>query len=222
MDLNTCRALCKSAFKENIKPAFYLQSFALLLLLSYYFLPATKFIWNGVSELKKEYGLFFIALVPVICGGFIPLLILLYKRKIKRDQIFSNILFCVFFWSYRGTEINFLYDFFAYLFGDSTQPMVIIKKVLCDQFIYSFLWSGPTAAVLFKWKANKFIWATTLKDLNMKFFKEEMAATIFAIWLVWIQAVNIIYILPLELQYVMFNIVLCFFSLILSSIQKDS
>jgi hypothetical protein len=192
------------------------------LILSYFFLPSTQFIWDWITSLKKEYGLFFIATVPIICGGLIPLIFHYLQNKISKQFIFHHVIFCIVFWGYRGTEINYLYDFFAYIFGDSTTVSVIVKKVLCDQFIYSLFWSGPTAAVVFKWKANDFNFKSTKKELNKYFFTVEMGATIFSLWLVWIPAVTLIYILPLELQYTMFNIVLCFYSFILSSIQKNT
>jgi hypothetical protein len=222
MNFNNCIKLCKHAFRENVFPAIYLQCFAIILVSSYYFIPQTKSFWSLFTQVKDELGIFFIAGMPILCGGFIPLFILIYQKKVAKQVITANIIFCILFWGYRGTEINYLYEFFAYLFGDSTNIDVIVKKVLCDQFIYSFLWSGPTAAIAFKYKANDFNWFKTKQQLNMRFFTEEMAATIFSIWMIWIPAVTIIYTLPLELQYIMFNIVLCFFSLILSSIQKNN
>jgi hypothetical protein len=48
-----------------------------------------------------------------------------------------------------------------------------------------------------------------------------MPSIIISIWAVWIPTVSIVYSLPLALQFPLFNIVLCFWSLMLTTLSKE-
>ena len=212
---------CKKAFRANILPAIILQAFALLLLFSYYYLPATRKVWESIGDLKDHLGWIFAIIFSTIFGAWIPYLALLCQKKIVVGQRFKVFLFYTAFWAYSGLEVDLFYNYMGFLFGDQQDAVSITKKVLCDQFIYSFLWTGPRTAILFLWKDLDFNLGATIKRMNRDFFWGQMPAYIFSIWLVWIPAVSIIYSLPMNLQFPMFNIVLCFFVLLVSSLQKE-
>ena len=109
---------------------YFLQLFALLLIFSYYYFPYSRSLWDGIAQIKEDMELWFIILVPVFCGGIIPFICLYIPGKISPNYVISNIIFCILFWGYRGAEVNYLYEFLAYCFGDSTQALIILKKVL--------------------------------------------------------------------------------------------
>jgi hypothetical protein len=52
------------------------------------------------------------------------------------------------------------------------------------------------------------------------FLRENLPAALCATWIVWLPAVAVIYSLPPALQIPLFNIVLCFFSLLYAALTR--
>jgi hypothetical protein len=71
------------------------------------------------------------------------------------------------------------------------------------------------------WRESNFNRLQTLTSLKVSFFNEKLPATIFSTWIVWLPAVTLIYMMPPALQLPLFNLVLCFFVLLLSALNKD-
>jgi hypothetical protein len=211
----------KKAFRENLVPGVVLQTFALALVLSFYFLPVTRQFWDSVAELKVKLGLAFPVIFTSLCGGLIPFGILAFKGKIVSAVWWKTFWFYLIFWAYRGSEVDLFYQLMTHVFGDQQTFGIVAKKVMVDQFVYSFLWTGPTTAILFEWKNEAFNLASTYRKLDRLFWLQTMPSFIFSIWIVWLPAVTVIYCLPQNLQFPLFNIVLVFFVLLVSSLKKD-
>ena len=94
------------------------------------------------------------------------------------------------------------------------------RKVLLDQFVYNTFWAAPVAALAFLWKESAFSWRAMTSKLDFDFFTFSIPVTLMSTWAVWIPAVAIIYCLPPPLQIPLFNLVLCFWVLVLSFISK--
>src|SRR5436190_1344075 len=70
----------------------------------------------------------------------------------------SHGLFYLLFWAYRGFEVDMFYRFQGVLFGTTPTFLVVAKKVLFDQLVYTLMWTTPTITMLFHWKAHHFAW----------------------------------------------------------------
>lgn len=211
--------IIKKSIRENAAPGIILWIFAIFILALYYFYLPSRIVFDYISNLKKQYGIVYALMSTAVFAGLIPYTYLLIAGKLKNNK-FKDFLFYIFFWAWRGAEVDLLYRFQAWLFGDETTVSVLVKKVLVDQFGYSAFWAIPIMAIFYNWKACGY----NFRDLqyNSEFFKIHIPPMLISCWLVWIPAVTIVYALPLSLQVPMFNIVLCFFVLLIEIINRES
>ncbi|MFA7256159.1 MAG: hypothetical protein WC047_01105 [Kiritimatiellales bacterium] len=208
------------AARKNFCPGILLQSFALTLVLLYYFNPATRNFLLKIPEIKQRMGLFFPALSTAFFGGLIPFLFLLIRKEIPQGRRIPHLLFMLGFWAVLGLSIDALYKGQAVLFGDQNDAATIIKKVLVDQFVFSVLWSAPFTAFAMHWKEHDFSFRAAKNAFSRKIITRNIPSILIALWGVWIPAVAIIYSLPLALQFPLFNIVLCFWSLLITTLNN--
>ena len=79
--------ICKNAAKANIVPGIILQTFALSLVLGYYYVPAINTFFEQISEIKKQYGYTFSAISTGFFGGVLPFFILYKTKQIPKGFI---------------------------------------------------------------------------------------------------------------------------------------
>ena len=136
--------------------------------------------------------------------------------------MWSWCLFFVFYWMWRGIEVDAFYRLQDWMFGNALDWQTVVTKVAVDQFIYCPLWSAPVTTVCYGWKDGGFTWDAFRRQFTRRLFTYEIPSVLLAIWLVWIPATSIIYSLPLLLQIPLFNLVLCFFVLLVSVLGKKT
>jgi hypothetical protein len=209
-----------TAARKNLGPGLLLQGFALAMVLLYYFNPTIHQQLLKIPEIRQRLGIFFPMLGTAFFGGVIPFVFMAVRRDIVRRQYVPQLLFLTGFWAINGVLINLLYQLQTALFGDSPTAVTIVKKVLVDQFVFSVFWSAPFAAVAMKWKQCGFSFRETREQLSFKTLSIEVPTVLISLWGVWIPAVAIVYSLPLALQFPLFNIVLCFWSLLLTALNQ--
>jgi hypothetical protein len=211
-----------SAAKKNIGPGLLLQGFALTLVLFYYFHEPTRQFLMKIPEIQQWMGLLFPILVTALFGGVIPCLFLIARKEIPKERHLSEMLFMIGFWGLMGLCINALYIALAHLFGNDPDAATIIKKVLVDQFVWCVVFIAPVTTLAMLWKENHFSLRATKNDLSRTFITRDIPTFLITLWAVWVPTTAIVYSLPLALQFPMFNIVLCFWSLLLTAISKKS
>ena len=211
-----------SASKANIVPGMLLIAFALFIIFSYYYIKEAKFIFGFLAALKIEYGYIFSLISTALFGGTIPFI---FEILLKRDMGKSRIKFFLFvniFWAAKGVEIDFFYRLQAGFFGNNNDFSTVFFKTLVDQLIYVPLWAAPTMIAAYHYRDRGFRISGIYSELKNDFLYKRMLPILFSGWIVWIPAVIIIYNLPLELQLPIQNIILCFWSLMISLISKKN
>lgn len=208
------------AAKRNLVPGLLLQGFALVLVLLYYFHAPTHQLLLKIPEIKQRLGLFFPIVATAFFGGLIPFVFLAARKEIAAGRYWANLFFMLGFWALNGLIIDFLYKGQALLFGDQADVITVIKKVCVDQFIFSAFWSAPFATVAMHWKQCDFSFREAKARFKRETFAVELPSVLIALWAVWIPTVAIVYSLPLALQFPLFNIVLCFWSLLLTTVTR--
>lgn len=113
-------------------------------------------------------------------------------------------------------EVDLLYRLQAIMFGNDNQVATIAEKVFFDQFVYNPFWVAPSTTLIYLWKDMEFSWSKTQARLTRRFFVHSTLTILISTWFIWIPAVIIIYSLPLPLQIPLFNLVLCFFVMLLT------
>lgn len=221
MNFQPIKLAALSAIKQNLKPGLVLQTFAGIIVALYFFVPAAKPAFNFFAELKQQHGLLYSAISTSIFGGLIPFLYLYYSRSFKTDQPIKLLfVFYILYWAYKGIEVDSFYQFQSYIFGTESDFKTLATKVLVDQFIYSALWAAPSISIIYLWIECNFNWQATRKNMNREFFTVTVPANIISNWMVWLPAVTFIYCMPSDLQIPLFDLVLCFWVLILAVLNK--
>lgn len=210
-----------AALKQNLLPGLILQLFALAIVLIYFFVPSSQPVYSWFGVLKHEYGSLYAFIATAFFGGLIPFLYLWASKRIAPSQnLFTLFLFYVIFWGLKGIEVDFFYQMQGSWFGYENTIKTIATKVAVDQFIYSAFWAAPTITIAYLWMEHGFKLGVCASALNRSFFLEKIPTVVFSNWLVWIPAVSIVYSMPQDLQIPLFNLVLCFWVLILAVLNK--
>jgi hypothetical protein len=212
-----------AAMKQNVLPGLILQLFAVLILMLYFFVPASKptFIWFG--DLKQQYGYLYSFLATSLFGGLIPFVFLFLTRKLNsKNSIIGLFVFYIVFWGLKGIEVDYFYRLQGDWFGYASNFRTTAMKVAVDQFLYSTLWAAPSITVIYLWIEHNFNFRHCFQAINKHFIFIKIPAVILSNWLIWIPAVSIIYSMPNELQIPLFNLVLCFWVLLLNVLNKPT
>lgn len=214
--LNALWANSVAGLRANLLPGIILQVVGLAVVLAYYFLDSARGLFVGIAGLKQSFGYVYSGVATAIFGGLIPFLVLYFAGRVPRGHAVAWGMFFVFYWAWRGMEVDAIYRLQDYLFGNALNWQTVATKVAVDQFIYCPLWSAPITAIFYGWKDGGFSWRAFHAQFNRRLFAFEIPSVLLAIWIVWIPATAIIYSLPLLLQIPLFNLVLCFFVLLVS------
>jgi hypothetical protein len=207
-----------AAAKANMLPGLVLQAFAVALVAAYYSDPATRSALDSLAAIKSRYGFAYSMVSTAVFGGAIPFLYMRMRRRTRSSTPGSHGLFYLVFWGYKGFEVDLFYRIQGWLFGNLPTLATIAKKAVVDQFLYSVLIVMPFTVLAFFWKDSGFDWKR-LRSLNVPaFLKAAMPPALLGNWIVWIPAVTVIYCLPPALQIPLFNIVLCFYALMIASL----
>jgi hypothetical protein len=209
-----------TAAKKNIIPGLILQGFALALVLLYYFHEPTRQVLLKIPEIKQQIGILFPLLVTAFFGGLIPFVFLAVQKEIPAGRYLANLIFLLGLWALYGIIIDFLYKAQAIMFGDQPDIATVVKKVLFDQFVFCTFFSAPFSTIAMHWKQYDFSFKAAKEHFSRRTFAIEIPSVLLAMWAVWIPTVAIVYSLPLALQFPLFNIVLCFWSLLLTAVNQ--
>jgi len=206
--------------RRNLVPGLILQTLAVALVLLYVGSPAARAWFDSVGATKHRLSYLFSALSTLAFGGIIPFLVLLGTGRVEKGLLLRTLAFYVLFWAWKGVEVDAFYRVQALVFGNGTSAAVITKKIVVDQFVYNPLWAGPTQVWFFLWKECRFSRAAMRPRLAEQSLGRRVVIVTVSSWIVWIPTVAVIYSLPSALQVPLFNIIICFWSLLLSSLSK--
>jgi hypothetical protein len=201
------------AARANLVPGLILQLSAAALLAAYYLLPSIRPGFEWFADLKQEYGYGYSAVATAISGGLVPFLYLWTRGSIRQD-IGKNLLFYLVFWAVMGIQVDAFYRLQGLLFGQGASLLVLLPKVAADQVLFTPLWTIPQTTICYAWKNLGFSASALAPHMGRQMFLRDIPGLVVPAWLVWVPAVSIIYCLPPMLQIPMFNIVLCFWSLL--------
>ncbi|MER2490419.1 hypothetical protein [Catenovulum sediminis] len=223
MSASIFRHTISNAIKKNLVPGIVLQSFAVIIGLCYFYVPSCQPYFSLLATLKYDLGSVYAFFATALFGGLIPFIYLMTTKQFaNREDFIKLFLFYFLFWGVKGVEVDLFYQLQGYWFGYQNDFMTIATKTSVDQFIYSALWAAPSIAIAYLWMEHGFSIKDTRLALNRTFLTLTLPATILSNWLVWIPAVSIVYLMPADLQIPLFNLVLCFWVLMLAVLNKKA
>jgi hypothetical protein len=187
--------------------------------LTYYLVPAASGFFATLARWQADGGFAFSALSTAVCGGLLPFLYLRARPETRAAHPWPYLAFYLLFWAWKGAEIDLWYRTLAWVHGEGHDTWTIIRKVLSDQFGYNPLYAAPIGNLCFAWKDAGFRWGPVAEDLRRgRWYARRVLPVLFAVWFLWIPVVCCVYALPLPLQMPLFNIVLCFWSMLFTHI----
>ena len=200
-------------------PGLVLQSTALALVLAYYFVPAAHGLFAWIAAWKEAGGFIFSAISTAFCGGVLPFLYLRWNPATRTAHPWSQLTFFILFWAWKGAEIDLLYRSLDWVFGHNPDFQTVAAKVLVDQLIYNPCYATPFSSIFYAWKNAGFRWAPIRADLQAgRWYMRRVVPVQLALGCVWFPVVICVYALPPALQIPLFNVVLCFWSLLFAAI----
>jgi hypothetical protein len=208
--------------RENALPGLILWLFASLIVAGFYLVPPITSALGVLGSLKSSGGFLYSAVATALFGGIIPFV---WRRLRYRADSFENSpgagVFMSLFWAWKGIEIDLLYRGQSLLFGTGTSASVIVPKVLVDQFLYNPLWAAGLQIIAY-WMVEQRLRPSAFVDPRLwRSMFWRIVTVMISTWAVWIPMVCIIYAMPPNLQVPLFNIALCFWSLMLASLTKE-
>lgn len=213
---------CWQGMRFNLRPALVLQAFALAIVAGYFWSPQVRSVLDVVGALKVRYGYGYSAVATCVFGGLIPYVVLSLAGRIPRDQRLPELAFYLLLWFWKGVEVDALYRAQGIWFGEAADAGTIAIKTIVDQFGYVPLWAAPSQVLLFTWKDAGFTLTGIRAAFRRQPFVQRVLVVVFSTWVVWIPGVAIVYSLPSALQLPLFNLVLCFWCLLMSFISRGT
>lgn len=213
-----------AAARKNVGPGLVLQSFALTLVLLYYFCAPVRGYLVCIPVIKARLGILFPVLATALFGGLIPVMFMVAQKEIEKQRVLPVLMFQLLLWAFIGLTVDWFYNLQAWMFGDQANVETVVKKVLCDQFGYTVFFAVPFLTVAMHWQDGGFSFRELKARMSGSFWLDDLLPVLIVNWAVWFPTVAIVYSLPLALQFPLFNLVLCFWSLLLAALstRRDS
>jgi hypothetical protein len=209
-----------AAVRANLVPGLLLQAFAIAVILAYYRHEPTHRLLDAIAGFKARTGFVFSILATAFFGGLVPYLFLRLDARSRAATPLSHGVFLTLFWAYKGLEVDAFYRFQGRLFGAAIDLPTVAGKVAVDMLVYNPFWSTPVTLLVFYWKEHGFSFAAARKLDKAAFLRDNLPAALVTVWSIWLPAATVIYCLPGPLQVPLFDIVLCFFSLVLATLTR--
>jgi hypothetical protein len=149
--------------RANLIPGLVLQSFALTLVLAYFWHTPTHDALNRLSAWRSELGLTFAIVSTGLFGGLLPFL---YLRFTAARYTWPQGALLTAFWAYKGIEIDLWYRVLAHLVGEGHAPATVATKMLLDQFLYCPLIAIPLTTLAYTYAETHFNARAVLADLR--------------------------------------------------------
>jgi hypothetical protein len=200
-------------------PGLVLQAAAVAIVLAYYFVPAAGGAFARLAAWQSAGGFAFSAATTALCGGLLPFLFLRWRGPTRASHPWPHLGFFLAYWAWKGAEVDLVYRTLGWLYGRDHGFATVGAKVLTDQFGYNVFYSAPVSALCFAWKDAGFRWAPVAADLRAgQWYQRRVLPVLLSLWCIWIPVVSCVYSLPAPLQMPLFNIVLCFWSMLFALI----
>jgi hypothetical protein len=196
-------------------PGLVLQATALGLVLAYHYVPAAHAAFERLGDWRTTGGYGFSAGAAALCGGVLPFIYLRLHPATRAANPWPMVVFFALFWAWKGAETDLWYRVMTWLFGSGNDVRTIASKTAADQFAWNPLYAAPVGNLVFAWKDAGFRWAPVWADVRTgRWYYRRVFPVLLTVWALWVPAVCCVYALPAPLQIPLFNVVLCFWSLL--------
>lgn len=198
------------AMRVNFLPACFLWAFGGVILLAYYFLPESRFLFDAVEKTKADLGVVYMFLSTGFFGAILPGLFSILLLKDKNSTL-ASVAILFLFWGVKGIEVEYFYLFQSIAFGDS-----VLIKTLFDQLVYVPIWGLTSVVLFYHLYACQFDFKLFRRTLGKSWYRDRVITVLLPNWSVWTPAIMLIYLLPQPLQLPLQNLTLAFWVMVLA------
>ena len=216
----TAAAAGMAAASRQKKPAVLLWTLALVLVLSYYYIPWVHGILDRLAALKLRTGLLYAAVSSALARGLFPLLVHLGFAQGKAREQLPHLPFFLGFWAIKGIEVDLVYRGLDLLVFQDPLWIRVATKTALDMSLYTPLWVVPTIVLAYLWKDLGYDMTRLAQMVKSEGLISLLLPVLIVDWAIWFPAVAMIYCFPLALQLPLQNIILCLWTIILLSFKS--
>ncbi len=190
------------AARQNLPSILGIQGLIVLVVVLYYGCPPARPFFAHISAWQRAGGLPAAMLACACGGGLLAECSAVYFQNAGRwtrphleGAAFKFILFLI-----SGGIVYEFYRLQTFMFGDSPAAVVVLKKVMVDQFGYTPFWSVPTQSIAMRWLALHYSGRELRRELRGHFLIERLLPALVTNWTFWIPVMTMVYLLPYSLQ----------------------
>jgi len=217
--------LVKKTATQNFIPGCVTVCIGGIILVLYNTVGGVKDAFEAVSDVRDDVGVSFGAASTAFWAGTIPALVLwmtgVLKGTLKRKVV--DVVYLTVLWASIGVLVHYFYELQEEVFGDGTDFLTILQKVIVDQFILNPFVAQPYFFCALRYRDVNYNCAALCETLRHPMnVAIVIAAQLVAVWCTWIPGTSLIYLMPTELQLILQNILCVFFSILLSMLSANS
>ena len=187
--------------KANVVPTLEIWSFALCLVLSYYFIPPVAERMGTVRTWQESFGWKAVVASRILFNGLVPGAFLLCVESIRPRRPFATIFAQAAFGCVIGLFCDAFFRLQSSWFGSTLELSTLVLKTLVDQFVWTVLVVSPVNAVFFFWVARDFSFRRVRQEWPKHgVISELVLPNLIPNWFVGIPAIFATYAFPLDLQ----------------------
>jgi len=189
-----------SSVLANRVPMLVLWMLAAALAVGYYTVPSVAVALEPFRRFQAEGGCGAAFANRFFFCGVLPGVFLLTVRSIRSRHPLATAFAQGVWGGISGVIYDFFYRLQGVLFGNGTDFLTLVKKMLVDQFAITPFVIAPLNVVVFFWIARDFSLRRTHEEFPRPFVSRALMPNLVTNWCVWIPVVMAIYAFPPSLQ----------------------
>lgn len=210
----------RKSLRSNRVPAIMSLSLGVVLAVLYYGGgDALRPSFGSLAEFQTEAGILFSILSTGFSAGLLPSVLQATVGLLPRPYLL-NVAFNVALWSALGFAVNRFYLFQAWLFGSETDPVIVVQKVLFDQFVWNPFIQVPVMSLLLRWRDHNFSLQRWKEVIQFRAWALAYCSMMITCWVTWIPGTSVVYSFPTALQMPAFNIIIMMYSSLISLVSR--
>ncbi|MFM9873008.1 MAG: hypothetical protein ACKVQS_06030 [Fimbriimonadaceae bacterium] len=185
-------------------PMLLVQSIMIAVIIGYFRVPIITSGLNNIADFKDQPGIWFVLASGFIAGGFIPEIakpLVGRMPKLNKEWLSLTIYTST---VYMGITliVYYMFKFQVVMFGDDGSPLMVAKKVIFDQLIFSPFLSIPLGVGLFKWRQQNFRFTAWQQVTRPELYKKNVFPALIMCWAYWGPITIGMYFLPEKVQFI--------------------
>lgn len=190
------------AVKKNCRPIILIQACFVVFVILFFATDVLKGLPNAIDGFKAKVGELPFAVGTIwIVSLIVPEIAKFVTRQPVTKHTWKSIVTRLIYFATIGITITFFYKWMNVAYGTSVDLVNIAKKVLTDQFGYSFFFSMPIAAMTFLFEDSGFSGSEWLRRMKKGEFWQRFFSLMVTCLCYFGPVCIVMYSVPLALQF---------------------